>query len=111
MKTSMSVPVPYHVFEGGLSVILLLHNQEGTWHPPVILPYFWKDNALWVCCSRPEIGYDKAIPITSATKWPDYTDFFIVGGVMLWAYAKVDGYLPVYLEDLKGIEAILATVT
>ena len=111
MKAEMSVPIPYHIFEGGLSVIREVHNQEGDWCLLVVLPYFWKDSALWVCCSRPEIGYDKACPITSATKWSDYTDFFIVGGVMLWAYPKVDGYLPIYLEKLQGEEAILATLT
>lgn len=35
------------------------------------------------------------------------SDFFIVLGVALHGYAKVDGYIPVFLEQLQDDEAIL----
>ena len=84
------------------------HDELGDWYPPVIVPYYWKDGVLWVCSARLDLGYDKACPITTAVKWPDYTDFFISAGVMLFGNcAKVNGYIPVYLEDLQEVEAIL----
>jgi hypothetical protein len=96
-----------HVFEKGFSVIQEHHTEEGDWYPPVILPYFWKDGTLWVCCCCPEMGYDKACPVDAATKWTEHTDFFLIRGTMLWAYPKTDGYLPVFLEDLQGQDALL----
>ena len=103
----MSVASHYHVFSQGFSVIREFHDEQGDWYPPVIVPYYWKDGVLWVCCTRLELGYDKACPITTSVKWPDYTDFFVREGVMLFGYPKVNGYIPVYLEELQGKEAIL----
>ena len=40
--TSLKSTLPYHVFNGGISVYKESHNEEGDWYPPVILPYFWK---------------------------------------------------------------------
>jgi hypothetical protein len=103
----MSPSLPYHVFEGGIAVCRESHNSEGDWYPPQVLPYFWKDGTLWVCCNCQELGYDKACPIAAARRYPEYTDFFIMRGVMLFGYLRVDGYVPTYLEDLQGEEAIL----
>jgi hypothetical protein len=97
----------YHVFDGGISVCKESHDEQGDWYPPIILPYFWKDNALWVSRSVPELGYEKAIPIDANRKFPKHTDFFIAVGVVLCGYAQVDGYIPVFLKELQGDEAIL----
>lgn len=103
----MSSSEPYHAFEGGIAVCRESHNEEGDWYPPQVLPYFWKDGVLWVCCNRQELGYDKACPIVAARRYREYTDFFIMRGAMLFGYPKIDGYIPVYLEELQGEEAIL----
>ena len=73
----------------------------------MILPYFWKNNTLWISREAPELGYEKACPVAAAHRWPEYTDFLIVRGVQLWGYPKIDGYMPVFLEELKGDETIL----
>lgn len=103
----ISKKLPYHIFSGGIAVCKESHDDEGDWYPPEVLPYFWKDNALWVSRSLPQLGYEKAIPVNANSKFTDHTDFFIVLGVVLCGYAKVDGYIPVFLEELKGDEAIL----
>lgn len=106
-STETSEKLPYFVFAGGIAVCRRIDNDEGSWHPPVVLPYFWKDNALWVSRSLPEHGFEKACPVDAHLRWSDYTDFFIVLGVVLCGYAKIDGYMPVFLETLTGDEAIL----
>jgi hypothetical protein len=103
----MSAYLYYHQSSQGISVIREFHNEQGDWFPPMIVPYFWQDGALWVCCCSPELGYEKACPLSTAKKWPDYTDFLIVNGVMLFGYPKNNGYMPVYLESLEGEDAIL----
>lgn len=103
----MSTTKHYHIFSQGLSVIRESHDDVGDWYPPVIIPYYWKDGALWVCISCLELGYDKACPINASQRWPNHTDFFITRGVMLFGYAKVNGYIPIYLEELQGLDAIL----
>ncbi len=105
--TKTSKQLPYYVFDGGIAVCKENYDDEGDWYPPEILPYFWKDDAVWISRAMPEIGYEKAVPINSNSRFPDYTDFFIVLGVVLCGYAKADGYMPVFLEQLKGDEAIL----
>lgn len=97
----------YHIFSQGLSVIKEFHDDLGDWYPPVMIPYYWKDGILWVSMTHLELGYDKACPISASKRWPNYTDFFIRGGVMLFGYVKVNGYIPVYLEELQGVDAIL----
>ncbi len=97
----------YYLFSQGLSVIREYHDEEGDWYPPVILPYYWKQGPLWVCCCRPQLGYDKACPIGCALQWPEHTDFFVMNGVMLYGYPKINGYMPVYLDELQRAEAIL----
>ncbi len=106
-STEISKKLPYHVFAGGISVCKESHDDEGDWYPPVILPYFWRDNALCVSRSLPELGYEKAIPVDAGSRFPDHTDFFLVLGVVLCGYAKANGYMPVFLSTLKGDEAIL----
>ncbi len=106
-RTLPSKALPYHVFPGGISVCSYCHDEEGDWYPPVILPYFWKDNTLWVSRSLPELGYEKAVPVNANLRFPQHSDFFIVLGVALYGYAKVNGYIPVFLEQLQGDEAIL----
>ena len=106
-RTLPSKPQPYHVFLGGISVYKESHDEEGDWYPPIVLPYFWKDNALWVSRSLPELGYEKAVPVNANLRFPIHSDFFIILGVELYGYAKVDGYIPVFLEQLQGYEAIL----
>ena len=99
--------LPYHIFPGGIAVYRETHDGEGDWYPPQVLPYFWKNNALWVSRSLPQLGYEKAIPVNANSRFPEYTDFFLILGVVLCGYAKVDGYMPVFLEELKADEAIL----
>ncbi|MBW4565213.1 MAG: hypothetical protein KME32_29800 [Mojavia pulchra JT2-VF2] len=72
-----------------------------------ILPYFWKDNALWVSRSLPDNGYKKAIPTNANKRFRKHTDFFIAVGALLCGYAQFEGYIPVFLEELLGDEAIL----
>ncbi|GAL93893.1 MAG: hypothetical protein DWQ51_20035 [Microcystis wesenbergii TW10] len=103
----MSASRHYHQFSQGISVVQEFHDQQGDWYPPIIVPYFWQDGVLWVCCSRQELGYEKACPVNTAKKWLDHTDFFILNGVMLFGYPKNNGYMPVYLESLQGKDAIL----
>jgi hypothetical protein len=108
--TETTKKLPYHVFPGGISVCRESHNEEGDWYPPQILPYFWKDNVLKVSRSLPELGFEKAVPVNANTRFPNHTDFFIVLGVVLCGYAKVDGYMPVFLEKLTGEEALLWSI-
>lgn len=106
-STEISEKLPYFVFAGGIAVCRHIDSEFGLWHPAVILPYFWQDNALWVSRSLTEHGFEKACPVDAFSRWPDHTDFFIILGVVLCGYAKIDGYMPVFLETLKGDEAIL----
>ena len=66
-----------------------------------------KDNTLWVSRSLPQMEYEKAVPVNANSRFPTHTDFFIILGVVLCGYPKVDGYMPVFLEQLKGDEAVL----
>ncbi|GET43908.1 hypothetical protein [Microseira wollei] len=102
--------LPYFAMQGGIAVCRQLQTEFGTWCPAIVLPYYWKANVLKVICCLPEHGFDKACPIDAPRRWPNYTDFFIMRGVMLYAYAKVDGYLPIYLGDLTGEEANLISL-
>ncbi|NJM27976.1 MAG: hypothetical protein HC856_06600 [Pseudanabaena sp. RU_4_16] len=110
LPETLSEKLPYWSIQGGIVVCRQLQTKFGTWHPPVILPYYWKENVLKVVRCLPEHGFDKACPIDASRRWPNYTDFFIVEGVMLFAYPKVDGYLPIYLGELTGEEANLISL-
>ena len=57
--------------------------------------------------SLPELGYEKAVPVNANSRFPRHSDFFIILGVALYGYPLVDGYIPVFLEQLQGYEAIL----
>jgi hypothetical protein len=107
LPETLSEKLPYCAIQGGIAVFRQLQTEFGTWCPAILLPYYWKANVLKVIRCLPEYGFDKACPIDVSRRWPDYTDFFIMLGVMLYAYPKVDGYLPIYLGDLTGEEADL----
>jgi hypothetical protein len=102
-----SETLPYFAMQNGIAVCRQLQTEFGIWCPAIVLPYYWKANILKVICCLPEYGFDKACPIDAPQRWADYTDFFIMRGVMLFAYARVDGYIPIYLDDLTGEEANL----
>ncbi|RUT03949.1 hypothetical protein DSM106972_048630 [Dulcicalothrix desertica PCC 7102] len=58
--------------------------------------------------SLPELGYEKDKGTVNAnSRFPIHSDFFIILGVELYGYAKIDGYITVFLEQLQGNEAIL----
>lgn len=107
LPETLSEKLPYWAIQGGIAVCRQLQTEFGTWCLPIVLPYYWKANILKIVRCLPEHGFDKACPIDAARRWPDYTDFFIMRGVMLYAYPKVDGYIPIYLGDLTGEEANL----
>jgi hypothetical protein len=102
--------LPYFAMQGGIAVCRVLQTACGTWCSAIALPYYWKANILKVVRCLPEYGFDKACPIDAPKRWPGYTDFFIMQGVMLYAYAEVNGYMPIYLDDLTGEEANLISL-
>lgn len=105
-----SEKLPYFAMPSGIAVCRQLQTEFGNWCPAIALPYHRKANVLKVICCLPEHGFDKACPIDAPQRWADYTDFFVMRGVMLYAYPRIDGYLPIYLGDLTGDEANLISL-
>jgi hypothetical protein len=70
-KTELSEKLPYFAIEGGIAVCRELHSDFGSWHPSIVLPYFWQNNALWISRSLPEHGFEKACPVDANKRWPE----------------------------------------
>ncbi len=70
-----SKKLPYYIFPYGIAVCRESHNNEGDWYAPEVLPYFWKNNALWVSGSLPQIGYEEAILVNANCRFPQHTGF------------------------------------